>query len=125
MLLSHDLINTVEIIEAEVTRFCTDGEGTERTTIGHVEREHVPTFTRENSRSRAMRLVPKKVVLQIHLRSRALIINFLLLSTQVPPLDLICHEMQLSGDLAFAVYLAKARPVCYKSRPDLRDLPEN
>ena len=60
-----------------------------------------------------MSLVPKKVVLQIHLRSRALIINFLLLSTQVPPLDLICHEVQLSGDLAFTVYLAKARPVCY------------
>ena len=67
-----------------------------------------------------MSLVPKKVVWQIHLRSRALIINFLLLSTQVPPLDLICHEVQLSGDLAFVVYLAKARPVCYKSRPNLR-----
>ena len=59
-----------------------------------------------------MSLVPKKVVLQIHLRSRALIIIiiiiFLLLSTQVPPLDLICHEVQLSCDLAFTVYLAKS-----------------
>ena len=118
MFLSHDLIKTADSIEGEETRFCTDGEGKKRTTIGHVEREHVPTFTRENSRGGAMRLVPKKVVLQIHLRSRALIINFLLLSTQVPPLDLICHEVQLSGDLAFAVYLAKARPVCYKSRTD-------